>query len=221
MIPFADSIKIKRPPWMNWTLIVINIAVFVYIYFFSPDPVGIIQQLGFIPARFFADNWGLFNTLFKTLPLITAQFLHADILHIAGNMLFLGVFGDNIEDRIGHFRYLAFYLLCGIVSLLVHGYVFKGSTLTVIGASGSIAGVMGAFYILYPTAKVKTWLILAVKEYPALLYMGVWFVFNLARGILHIEGLYREPVAWWAHIGGFIAGALLINVFAINPPKSK
>lgn len=221
MIPYGDSIKIKRPPWVNITFIVINIAVFVYLLYFARYPSDFIIRCGFVPARFFEGGWMPLQALQKIIPLFTGLFIHADYLHIIGNMLFLFVFGDNIEDHIGHFRYLVFYLLCGIIASLTHAYVFKSSTLVVIGASGAIAGIMGAFYILYPRASVKTWLIVTTKDFSAICYLGVWFLFNLVRGILHIEGLYREPVAWWAHIGGFIAGALLINLFAINPPKGK
>jgi membrane associated rhomboid family serine protease len=226
MIPYADTIKINRPPWVNITLIVLNVGVFAYLLFLAPNPEWLVKKFAFIPYRFFHADWSfsihhLMKYINLTIPLVTAQFIHADYMHIIGNMLFLYVFGDNIEDRIGHFRYFIFYLICGMIAMLVHGYVFKGSTLAVIGASGAIAGVLGGFYILYPSAKVKTFLLITTKEFPAITYLGVWFIFNLARGILYIEGIYREPVAWWAHIGGFIAGALLINIFAINPPKSK
>jgi len=224
MIPYADTVKIKRPPYVNISLIVINAAIFIYVIYFSGNAAGIIRKFGFTPSYFFNAGWAAplkyFHPILLNLQtLISSQFLHADLLHIIGNMLFLFVFGDNIEDRIGHFRYLIFYLLCGVIAMLVHGYIFRGSTLILIGASGAIAGMMGAFYILYPSAKIKTFLVIALKEFPAIYYIGVWFIFNLARGILHIEGIYREPVAWWAHVGGFIAGALLINLFAMNPPK--
>lgn len=230
MIPYADTIKIKRPPWLNLTLIVINIGIFIYIYFFTQNPQGLVYKYAFVPSHFFHADWSfsfrhilrdLVKYIYLIMPLVTAQFLHADFLHIIGNMLFLYVFGDNIEDRIGHFRYLVFYLVCGAIAMMAHGYVFKGSSLAIIGASGAIAGILGGFYILYPTAKVKTFLLVTSKDFAAIYYLGIWFLFNLARGILHIEGLYREPIDWWAHIGGFIAGALLINLFAINPPKSK
>ena len=225
MIPYGDTVKTKRPPWVNISLIVINVAIFIYIMYVEKAPRFFINKYGFIPKEFFYAGWtaplqNLMNILFNLFTLISAQFLHADILHIVGNMLFLFVFGDNIEDRIGHFRYIVFYLLCGAIAMLVHGYVFKGSTLVVIGASGAIAGVMGAFYILYPAAKIKTFLIVTLKEFDAIYYIGVWFLFNLVRGVLYMEGLYAaEPVAWWAHVGGFIGGALLINLFALNPPK--
>ena len=224
MIPYGDTVKIKRPPWVNISFIVLNLGIFIYMFYIARAPQYFITKFGFIPKEFFLAGWNapmsnIGNILFNLFTLISAQFLHADILHIVGNMLFLFVFGDNIEDRIGHFRYVIFYLLCGAIAMLVHGYVFRGSTLTVIGASGAIAGVMGGFYILYPSAKIKTFLLVTLKEFDAIYYIGVWFLFNLVRGVLHIEGLDAEPVAWWAHIGGFIAGALLINLFALNPPK--
>lgn len=223
MIPYGDTIKTKRKPWVNITLIVINLAIFVYLFYITKDPAFYFQKFGFIPARFFS-GW-IFSLRFlpgmieNIVTLFTAQFLHAGLFHIIGNMLFLFIFGDNLEDKLGHIRYLLFYLVCGAIALLVHGYVFRGSTLVVVGASGAIAGVMGGFYISYPSAKVKIFPKFFGGEIHALYYLGIWFLFNLVRGILHLEGMYVESVAWWAHIGGFIAGALLIHIFALGAKR--
>ncbi|MCD4785882.1 MAG: rhomboid family intramembrane serine protease [Candidatus Eremiobacteraeota bacterium] len=223
MIPYGDTIKIKRTPWVNIALIVINTAIFIYLFYITNNQEFYFQKFGFMPARFFY-GWK-FSLKFlpvmieNTITLFTAQFLHAGLFHLIGNMLFLFIFGDNLEDKLGHIRYLLFYLVCGAIALLVHGYLFRGSTLIVVGASGAIAGVLGGFYISYPSAKVKIFPKFFGGEVHSLYYLGIWFLFNLVRGILHLEGLYIESMAWWAHIGGFIAGALLIHIFALGAKK--
>ena len=139
MIPIGDEEKISGTPWVNISLVFLNIGVFIYIYFFSGAPIHIIQKFGFVPAHFFSFGWSPTIDPLKYATLVTANFLHADYMHITGNMLFLAVFGDNVEARLGRFRYLVFYILCGIIAMLVQGYSSKGSTLIVIGASGAIA----------------------------------------------------------------------------------
>jgi membrane associated rhomboid family serine protease len=221
MLPLADSVKINRKPWINLLLILINVSVFVYLYFYAENPELLITRYGFIPERFFGEGWNpLFHWL-KYTPLITANFLHAGWFHLLGNMLFLLVFGDNIEDKLGHMRYFLFYLVCGIASILGHSYNHPGSEVVLVGASGAIAGVMGAFYILFPTARIKSLIFIFTREIPAIYYLFIWFSFNLARGMFNAAGNLTEPVAWWAHITGFIAGALLLNLFLTGASKAK
>jgi membrane associated rhomboid family serine protease len=220
MIPIADSEKVNRTPWINFLLIFINITAFVYLFFYSTNPETMVVRYGFIPARFFAEGWNPLHHWQKYIPLVTANFIHGSLFHIIGNLIFLFIFGDNIEDKLGHFRYLVFYLACGIISIMGQSYDNPGSTALLVGASGAIAGVMGAFYILFPSAKVKSLILFFTQEIPAIYYLLIWFLFNLARGLFPTTKIV-EPVAWWAHITGFIAGALLVNLFLMGAPKVK
>jgi membrane associated rhomboid family serine protease len=221
MIPLSDSEKINRTPWINILLILINLAAFVYVYFYAKEPGALISQYGFIPERFFDEGWNPLYHWPKYIPLVTAVFLHGGWFHIIGNMIFLLVFGDNVEDKLGHWRYLLFYLTCGVISILGHSYNFPDSKIVLIGASGAIAGMMGAFYILFPNAKVRSLFLIFTREVPAIYYLLVWFLFNLGRGMFQASGNVIEPVAWWAHITGFVAGALLVNLFLSGAPKIK
>lgn len=221
MIPIGDSEKLKSFPWVNVALIVLNVGIFIYVYFFLRQVEPIMLNYGFVPERFLKAGWNPIHCWAKYIPLVTANFLHASILHVLGNMIFLCIFGDNVEDRLGHTGYLVFYLTCGIIALLVHTYAFQHSTRIVIGASGAIAGTLGAFYILIPKAKIRSFFIFFISEIPAVYYLFIWFLFNLLRGFLHLEGKYTEPVAWWSHVGGFIAGTLLVNLFLFGTPKVK
>ncbi|MFP4498955.1 MAG: rhomboid family intramembrane serine protease [Vulcanimicrobiota bacterium] len=223
MIPIASSEKIKKFPYVNILLILVNLGIFIYVYFYSPNPVKLITGYGFVPVKFSGASWNPLIDGHKYLSLLTANFLHADFFHITGNLLFLFVFGNNVNEKLGNGRYLVFFVVTGIISLLTQGYSMRDSANVVIGASGAIAGVMGGFYILYPRARVKTFLLVSIKEISALFYLFFWFIFNLLRGIMHFEGIAIESVAWWAHIGGFVAGAILVNLFIPHnfPVKSK
>jgi len=170
-----------------------------------------IEVFGFIPRRFFGwdqaggaplDPW-------RFVPLVTANFLHGGWLHIIGNMWFLGVFGDNVEDRLGHFRFLLFYLLCGAASMLVQGAVLPDSRVPAIGASGAIAGVLGAYLVLYPGARVRTLVFIFLVDLPAVVFLGLWFLTQLLNGTASLTpgaGVAASGVAWWAHVGGFVVG---------------
>lgn len=221
MIPVGSSQKTNRFAYVNLVFIILNFAAFIYVFYYSGAPVHITERYGFIPARFFSGGWNPIQHWGKYLTLVTACFLHGGLLHIAGNMLFLWVFGAAVEDRIGSGRYLVFYLLLGVISLLVHGYMFRSSTLPLVGASGAIAGIMGAFYILFPTSTIKTSFLVLVKEISAVYFLFIWFLWNLVRGILRLEGAAVDMVAWWAHVGGFLAGVVLINIFAHNVKQGK
>lgn len=184
----------------------------------------VIGVLGFVPRRFFhwggaaADPW-------RFVPLLTANFLHGGFAHILGNMWFLGVFGDNVEDRLGHLRFLVFYLLCGACSMLVQGWVMPGSSMPSVGASGAIAGVLGAYLVLYPGARVLTLVFLFLVELPAVVFLGVWFLAQLGSGVASLSpaaGAAAAGVAWWAHIGGFVVGmALCVLLRRDEAPRSR
>jgi rhomboid family protein len=192
--------------------IVINVLVFFWELSLAPGQLdAAIEVLGFVPRRFFGweqaggaplDPW-------RFLPLLTANFLHGGWLHIIGNLWFLGVFGDNVEDRLGHLRFVVFYLLCGACSMLIQGLVVPGSRVPAIGASGAIAGVLGAYLVLYPSARVRTLVFIFIVDLPAVVFLGVWFLTQLMNGSASLSPTAAEAaagVAWWAHIGGFVVG---------------
>lgn len=170
------------------------------------------QYFGFIPYVFFQHPWHI-------LPLFTAMFLHGGLMHLFGNMLTLWIFGDNVEDTMGHGRYVIFYFTCGIFASLTHAIFNPSSTLPSIGASGAIAGVMGAYMIYFPHARVLTlvpiFFFLQLMEIPAFLFLGLWFFLQFFSGTLALTSTFYQAggVAWWAHIGGFVAGIVLGMLF--------
>jgi membrane associated rhomboid family serine protease len=175
-----------------------------------------IFSMAFIPARYWLPgNWG-----FDLFTIVASMFLHGGLLHVGSNMLYLWIFGDNVEDRLGHFRYLLFYLLCGFGATLAHAVFSATSRVPAIGASGAIAGVLGAYLVLWPHARVMTlipiFFFITVRELPAIFILGFWFVLQLFSGVgsLGIPGAQDAGgVAYFAHIGGFVAGMVLIAVF--------
>jgi len=159
-----------------------------------------------IPARFPAFIVGAidFNGVF--LPLVTSMFLHLGFAHLAGNMLFLWIFGDNVEDFFGHFMYLLFYLICGVGSGLLHVLFNWDSVLPALGASGAISGVMGAYLVLYPGSRILTLVFIFLVPLPAVVILGYWFFLQFVAGVSSLGAITQGGVAWWAHIGGFLLG---------------
>lgn len=214
MIPLKDDNPTRRIPVVNLLLILANVAVFVYQYLYLPQgPAYLIDRLGFIPGEVFAlkDTPPLAPVPIP-LTLATSMFIHGGWLHILGNMLYLFIFGDNIEDRLGHARYFAFYLLCGLSAGLTHGILFAQSQVPCVGASGAIAGVLAAYMCFYPRAKVSTlfifFIFIRIVRLPAVVILGMWIVLQIASGIAELS-TRAGGVAWFAHIGGFGAGLLL------------
>ncbi len=213
MIPLRDTIPVRRTPIVNYALIGLNVAVFAFqLSLGDAGDLAFAEQYGVIPRRFFAWLLGEGpHAADALIPFVSYMFLHGGFLHILLNVMFLWIFGDNIEDAFGRLKYLAFYLLCGVGSALVHAVLGWRSELPTIGASGAIAGVMGAYMILYPQARVVTLvpiLIWArVMEIPAYVLMGLW----LLQQFLGAGGAMDSGVAWWAHIGGFFVGILLLS----------
>jgi rhomboid family protein len=212
IFPLRDSPRPANWPVVVVAIIVINVVAFLWELSLGPGQLdAAIEVLGFVPRRFFGweqaggaplDPW-------RFLPLLTANFLHGGWLHIIGNMWFLGVFGDNVEDRLGHLRFVIFYLLCGAASMLIQGLVVPGSRVPAIGASGAIAGVLGAYLVLYPSARVRTLVFIFIVDLPAVVFLGVWFLTQLMNGSASLSPTAAEAaagVAWWAHIGGFVVG---------------
>ncbi|MBN1595156.1 rhomboid family intramembrane serine protease [candidate division FCPU426 bacterium] len=225
MIPLKDNIPSHTVPIINYLLILANAAVFMYELKLGPEVIQWVEAHGFIPAAFqqAASAWesGSMTAwaalLGVSATLLTSLFLHGSWWHFLGNMLYLWVFGDNVEDRMGHGRYLVFYLLCGVTANLAHYLVQPGLQVPTIGASGAIAGVLGAYFILYPKARVLTLvpivIFLQFFQLPAFFFLAVWFLQQYLMSILTASMPGQGGVAWWAHIGGFGAGVLLVFFF--------
>jgi len=223
MIPIKDSPRAARFPFVNIGFIAANVLVFWAELAMGPARLeGFIHRFGVVPARLWGVDFHSFGSVAAALvPLVTAMFIHGGWIHIIGNMLFLWIFGDNVEDRLGHVGYVLFYFLCGVAASVAQSLLAGPTTLPTIGASGAIAGVMGAYLFLYPKARVLTLIPLLFYPYfieiPAWFYLGVWILIQLFAGVLSLGGAHAGGVAWWAHLGGFVAGIVLVLIF----PKSR
>ena len=220
MFPIRDTISSKNYPVVNNTIIGINVVLFLFEMAQGANLDRFVYIYGLVPARYSMPQISsYFTTGQQLLSWLSFMFLHGGFWHLLGNMWSLYIFGDNVEDRLGPFRYLVFYLLCGITSGLSHLLFNLHSNMPTIGASGAIAGVMGAYLILHPHSKILTlipiifipWFI----EIPAFFFLGFWFVLqfiNAAGSHGNIGG-----IAWWAHIGGFVFGIVLLKIFLMLP----
>jgi membrane associated rhomboid family serine protease len=213
MLPLSDNNPRRTVPVINTLLAIANVLMFFWELSLGPSLQPAIVQVAFIPARF----WTFHAPVPNLLSILVSMFLHGGWLHLGGNMLYLWIFGDNVEDRLGHFRYLAFYLLCGVGATMTHAIMNPGSRLPSIGASGAIAGVLGAYLICFPNARVTTlipiFVFVTVREIPAVIILGFWFVLQLFIGVASIGVPTSQSaggVAYFAHIGGFVIGILLI-----------
>ena len=220
MIPFRDNIPSRKTPIITISLILINIVVFIYELSLGDALEPLIFQFGVIPAAVASWPQSDVSFLAVVIPFLTSIFLHGGWLHVIGNMWYMWIFGDNIEDRLGHFNFLIFYLLCGLGAGVVHTILNINSTVPSVGASGAIAGVLGAYLVSYPFARVSTlvpiFIFIQVIEIPALIVLGFWFVMQFFNGTAALaEASVRDTggVAWWAHVGGFVIGILLIGLF--------
>jgi len=206
MFPIGDDNSKRRTvPWVTYILIALNVV------FFLLELTGgdtFIMKWAFVPSRFLANPAGDFLTLF------TSMFMHAGWLHLGGNMLYLWIFGDNVEDRFGHGKYIIFYLLCGLAATFAQLAFNTGSDIPNLGASGAIAGVLGAYIILFPKGRVKVLSGSRTIQVSALIVIGLWIVLQLFSGIGSIAASSDVGgVAYMAHIGGFVAGILLTFLF--------
>ncbi len=221
MIPFRDNQASRRLTLINVMLIVANIAVFIYEASLGVGIENFIYQYAMIPAHLTSALEGTRELVrvpygIGTPPvletIVTSMFLHGGILHLAGNMLYLFIFGAAVEEAMGHVRYMLFYLICGIASALAMAAFTPHSTVPVIGASGAIAGILGAYFVLYPRAKISTilpiFILMYFVEIPAIVYLLIWFVAQLYAGLSQNPEV-AGGVAWWAHVGGFLVGMLL------------
>ncbi len=220
MIPLRDANPSRHTPWLTFLLIATNLLVFLYEAALSPAGLEqVVYTLGVVPARVttFPSQPDV-TALDAFLPLVTSMFLHGGWLHLLGNMWFLWIFGDNIEDRLGHLRFLLFYLVCGLGAGFAHVLFNLNSTVPTIGASGAVAGVLGGYFVLFPGARVLTLVpvfFVFFVELPAYLILLYWFVLQLFSGAISLGARSGDVggVAWWAHVGGFVLGMLLVWLF--------
>ena len=228
MLPIGDDNTDRRiAPLVNYVLIAVNILVFVllqgmggnekFTYAFSTVPAEILTGKDIATGILEPTPVPVYLTL------ISSMFMHGGWAHLLGNMLFLWVFGDNIENRIGHLRYLAFYLVCGIIASLSHVFVSgSASLIPSLGASGAISGVLGGYMLLFPSRRVRVFMGRGISEVPAFVALGIWIVFQIINGMGMLGGEETGGgVAYAAHIGGFIAGLALIKLFDIGIRKDR
>ena len=221
MIPIQDTVPRRSPPLVTYVLIMVNTAVFLFeLWLPEPQLERLLYLFGMVPARYSHPEWAaaLGFPLDDYWPFLTSMFLHSGWLHFLGNMWFLWLFGDNVEDRMGPWRFLAFYLLCGLAAGLTHWFTNQHSTVPAIGASGAIAGVMGAYLVMFPLARivavVPIFFYPAFVEIPAFFYLLFWFFMQFFSGTLSLVAPSAGGgVAWWAHVGGFAAGIVLLPLF--------
>jgi membrane associated rhomboid family serine protease len=218
MIPIRDTIPSSRVPIVNYVLIFANLGLFFYEISLGENLPSFLERFAVIPARLLGG--GDFSARDLLTP-VTAMFLHGGWMHVLGNMLYLYIFGDNVEDTLGHGRYLLFYIACGVASFAVQIGFQPASAVPNIGASGAIAGVLGAYFLLFPRARVVTLLPLfiffTVVDIPAVVFLGLWFLLQFLSGTVSLgRAAATGGVAWWAHVGGFVAGVVFLKVFSIR-----
>ncbi len=229
MIPLHDIVPTRERPFVTWILIAINTFVFlIELSFPQAELKSLFYLYGIVPARFTHPDWASRAgfPVGSYWPLLTSMFLHGGWMHLIGNMWSLWLFGDNVEDRMGHGKFLLFYLLSGITASLVHIFFNASSTVPTIGASGAIAGVMGAYLVMFPTARIVTlipvFFLPLFVEIPAIIFIGFWFLSQLFSGTFSLVApSYGGAIAWWAHVGGFLFGAMTLPVFRKRKKKYR
>jgi len=209
MIPLRDIIPSRTTPVVTISLIALNVLVFIYELSLGRAVDAFTLYYGLVPAAF---SW---------MNVFTSMFLHGGFMHVAGNMLYLWIFGDNVEDRMGHGRFLVFYLLCGVAAALAQTVAAPESAIPMVGASGAIAGVMGAYFVLYPRSRIVSlipiFFFFQVVEVPAIFFLGFWFLMQFVSGVGSIVSVGGNAaaggIAFWAHVAGFVAGITGVVVF--------
>lgn len=221
MIPLRDTTRSPGFPYVNTALIITNVLIFLYGYLLGNYMDLFIFRYGLIPANVFSSytDAGLADRIY---PFLTSMFLHGGWLHLIGNMLFLYIFGDNVEGRMGHFRYLVFYIVCGLIAAVFQFVTNIHSVIPMVGASGAISGVLGAYMTFYPRSRILTlvpvFFFIQFIHIPAAVFIFIWFILQFLSGL----GTLNAPkesggIAFWAHIGGFVAGLLLARFFDRKP----
>ena len=229
MIPLRHTLENQTPPNVNKALVTANIIIFVSQLLLGSMTERIIATFGYIPARF-ADPGAFHYAPWEVaITLVTSLFLHGGFVHLSGNLIYLWVFGGAVEDVLGHVRFFFFYIACGAMGSLTHTVLFPSSTIPSIGASGSIAGVLGAFLVLRPHARIVTLFPLvvywAMAEIPAIVFLPVWAGMQFFNGFLSLEAARRTQevagIAWWAHVGGFAFGMIAAALYRIFTKTAK
>jgi membrane associated rhomboid family serine protease len=227
MLPLKDDQPRYSTPYVTWFLIGLNILIFFFESTLDQKSSELLaRQFGEVPAHLaaFLSGSHLYTLPQVVLPFFTSMFLHGGWMHVIGNMWFLYIFGDNVEDYLGHFTFLVFYLLSGLIAMATQVAISPHSNVPTIGASGAIAGVLGAYFVLYPRARVLTWFFVFIVYIPAWFVLGEWFVMQFLSGAATLSmaqaGRDLGGVAFWAHVGGFVAGAVMIKVFPERSQRS-
>ena len=228
MFPLKDSIRIPYAPVITYLLIAINTVVFLYQDTLSPhDAYTFSMHHALVPRVYFDPAWASAKGLnpYDYLPFIEGTFMHGGWLHLILNMWTLFIFGASLEGRIGRFGFLSFYLVCGVLASLAHAYFNKDSTVPTLGASGAIAGVLGAYAVTFPRARITILILIIIIPFffkiPALGYALIWFAFQFLQGFIDLaSSSMGGGIAWWAHIGGFLAGMLLIPLWRLGPDRT-
>ncbi len=227
MFPISDNNPTRITPYVTYALIGANIFIFLYeISLTSPQLDRFFHLYAVVPKELTASFKGIPTAQAVPEPttLITSQFLHGSVLHILGNMLFLWIFGNNIEDQLGHIKYIFFYLTCGILAALTQWFFTMQSGVPSLGASGAIAGVLGAYILRFPSARVRTLVFLGpfitFPDIPAIFFLGIWFVQQALYSVASLNvpsniGMESGGVAYWAHVGGFVFGAILAPLLGL------
>jgi membrane associated rhomboid family serine protease len=226
MFPLYDDAPRYSTPYINYFLLALNTLVFLFETTLSPRGLDQFAAVfGTVPSHVTALLHGSRDPISALVPLFTSMFIHANWEHLIFNMWFLYLFGDNVEDYLGHFRYLIFYLIAGIAGSLLHIALNPFQNVPDIGASGAIAGVLGGYFILFPSARVLTWLFFIVFVWlPAWVFLIVWFVGQFLSGAassIVSKGQNTGGIAFWAHVGGFVAGLALIKLFPTRPRRYR
>lgn len=216
MIPLKDANQSSTVPFFNWLIVSLNVLFFLFEILMPEGTLNaFIESNGFVPGRF-AQQFGLA----EIMTIFSSMFMHAGWMHLISNMWALHIFGDNVEDKMGHGKYVVFYVLCGILAALTDFMIHPDSMTPTIGASGALAGVLGAYLVLFPAAKIITLVPIIIIPYfielPAIIFLGFWFLSQFFTGLGSLDNSQlaaEASVAWWAHVGGFLAGMLLVKFF--------
>ena len=223
MIPIRDTITAQRTCWVVRALVLANVGLFLVEVLQGPSLEAFLYRFGVVPVYWVSGHSsGLFQWPQLAATLVTSQFLHGSLLHLGSNLLYLWIFGDNVEDRLGHGRFLLLYLTSGAAAAVAQLVADPSASVPMIGASGAIAGVLGAYFLMFPFARITTlvpmWIMWEFVELPAFLFLGFWFALQWLQGMMTIGQVADVGgVAWWAHVGGFVSGVVL--VFGLQPRR--
>lgn len=227
MLPIKDDQPRYSTPYVNSFLIGLNILIFIFEASLDRQSAEVFaRQFGVVPSHVAAFLAGSprYSLPQVVIPFFTSMFLHGGWMHVLGNMWFLYIFGDNVEDYLGHFKYLVFYVIAGLLAMVTQVAIYPYSNVPTVGASGAIAGVLGAYFIVYPRARVLTWFFVFVFYLPAWVMLGYWFVLQFFAGAVSLSvaqpGRDVGGVAVWAHVGGFISGMVMIKIFPERKRRS-